>query len=197
MAPAAGTSSSSVAPLRQAFVSTTRTRASSAVPLGHGLSSATGTCASSTVHLSRGINSAMGTPAPNAAPINNGTGACALRALPRHASRSTIAAVTARRLFRQTCSSAPLPDHAVAVGLRCVTAEPQTLFPDHEVAVGLRYGKANTKTLRSFARLDPVFARDNSGSSVLSSIKEESTRLATLSPCSKRPNGKEPFRVEI
>ena len=64
------------------------------------------------------------------------------------------------------------------------------------LAVDLRCGKANTKTPRSFARLDPVFARDNSGRSVLFSIKEESTRLATSSPFSKRHNGKEPPRVK-
>ena len=69
-------------------------------------------------------------------------------------------------------------------------ADPQTLFADHEVAAGLRYGKANTKTPRYFARLDPVFARDRSGRPVFFSIKEESTRLATSSPFCKRSNGK-------
>ena len=118
---------------------------------------------------------------------------CALP--PRHASRNNIAAVTARRLFTRTCSSRPLPDQAVAVGLRCGTVDPQIFF-DHEVAVDLRCGKANTKTPRSFARLDPVFACDNSGRSVLFSIKDESTRLATSSPFSKRHNGKEPPRVK-
>ena len=39
-----------------------------------------------------------------------------------------------------------------------------------------------------------MFARDNSGRSVLFSIKEESTRLAISSPFSKRHNGKEPPR---
>ena len=73
----------------------------------------------------------------------------------------------------------PLPDQAVAVGLRCGTVDPRNTFSDHEVAVDLRCGKANIKTPRSFARLDPVFARDNSGRSVLFSIKKESTRLAT------------------
>ena len=72
----------------------------------------------------------------------------------------------------------------------------ETHFSDHEVAVDLRCGKANTKTPRSFARLDPVFARDNSGRSVLFSMKEESIRLATSSPFSKRHNGKEPPRVK-
>ena len=41
-----------------------------------------------------------------------------------------------------------------------------------------------------------MFARDNSGRSVLFSIKGESTRLATSSPFSKRQNGKEPPRVK-
>ena len=67
-------------------------------------------------------------------------------------------------------------------------------FSDHEVAVGLRCGKANNRTPTSFARLDPVFARDCSGRSVVFFIKEESTRLATSSPFSKRPDGKDPPR---
>ena len=70
----------------------------------------------------------------------------------------------------------------------------ETLFYDHEVAVDLRCGKANPKTPRYFARLDPVFARDNSGR--FFSIKEDSTRLATSSPFSKRHNGREPPRVK-
>ena len=74
-------------------------------------------------------------------------------------------------------------------------ARPSNIFSGHEVAVGLRCGKAN-KTPRYLARLDPVFARDNSGRSILFSIKEESTRLATSSPLSKRHNGKEPPRVK-
>ena len=72
---------------------------------------------------------------------------------------------------------------------------PSNTFFDHEVAGGLRCGKANTKTPRYFARLDPEFARDSSGHCVLFSFKEESTRLATSSPFSKRPNGKGPPRV--
>ena len=117
-------------------------------------------------------------------------GLCALP--PRHASRKNEAAVTARRLFTRTCSSSPLPDQAVAVGLRCGTADPRTLFLTTRWRSILRCGKANTKTPRSFARLDPVFARDNNGRSVLFSIKEESTRLATSSLFSKRHNGREP-----
>ena len=73
---------------------------------------------------------------------------------------------------------------------------PSNTFCAHEVAVGLRCENANSKTPRSFARLDPAFARDNSGRSVLFSIKEESTRLATSSPFSKRHNGKELLRVK-
>ena len=41
-----------------------------------------------------------------------------------------------------------------------------------------------------------MFARDNSGRSVLFSIKEEPTRLATPSPFSNSHNGKEPPRVK-
>ena len=74
------------------------------------------------------------------------------------------------------CSSPSLADRAVAVGLRCGTADPQTLSSAHEVAIGSRYEKTNTKTPRYFARLDPVFARDSSERSVLWFIKEESTR---------------------
>ena len=113
--PAAGTSTSSVIPLSQVNISTTRTRAPSAVSLCHDLRPSMGTRASSAVPLSC-INSAMGVQALNAAPVNNGTGACALRAPPRHASRSNIAAVTARRLVRLNCLYPPLPDRAVAVG---------------------------------------------------------------------------------
>ena len=138
----------------------------------------------------------MGVRAPNAAPINHGTESCALRAPPPGTRRAPKAEVTARRLFTRTCSSPPLPDQAVAVGLRCGTVDPRNTFSDHEVAVDLRCGKANTKTPRSFARLDPVFARDSSKRSVFFSIKEESTRLATSAPFSKRHNGKEPPRVK-
>ena len=76
-------------------------------------------------------------------------------------------------------------------------SRPSNTFCDHEVAVGLRCGKANTKTPRYFARLDPVFVRDSSERSILLSIKEELTRLATSSLFSKRPNGIEPSRVEF
>ena len=141
--------------LSQVVFSTARTRASSAVPLGHGLSSATGTRASSAVPLSRGIYSATGVRAPNAAAINHGAKACALSASPRHASRINKAAVNA--IFGRKCASRPLPDHVVAVGSKCGTADPKTTFPDHEVAVGVRCGKANTTAPVSFARLDPMF----------------------------------------
>ena len=120
-----------------------------------------------------------------------------LCAPPRHASRNSIAAVTARRLFTRTCSSLPLPDETMAVGLKCGTADPQTLFLTTRWRSVLRCEKANTKTPRSFARLDPVFARDSSGCSVPFSIKEESTRLGTLFSFSKRPDGKEPPRVKL
>ena len=71
----------------------------------------------------------------------------------------------------------------------------KTLLPDHEVAFGLRCGKANTKTPRSLAWIDPVFPRDISGRSILFRIKEESSRLSTSFPFSKRSNEKEPSRV--
>ena len=196
MVPAAGTSASSAVPLSQVLFSTITTYAPSAVSLGHGLSSATGTRASSAVPLCRGINSEMGILAPTAAPINHGAGACTLRAPPRHASRSNAAAVTARRHFGQTSSCPPLPDHAVAVGLRFGTVDPQKLFPDHEVAVVLTCEKSNTQTPRSFARLNPVFARNSSERSKLFSIKDESTRIPTSSTFSTMPNEKEPSRVE-
>ena len=80
--------------------------------------------------------------------------------------------------------------------MRCGTVDPRNTFTDHEAAVDLRCGTANTKTPNFFARLDPVFARDNSGLSVLFFIKKESTRLATSSSFSKRHNGKEPPRVK-
>ena len=57
------------------------------------------TCASSAVPFIVGINSVTGVRATNAALIHHVTGACALRAPPRHASRSKIAEVTARHLF--------------------------------------------------------------------------------------------------
>ena len=40
-----------------------------------------------------------------------------------------------------------------------------------------------------------MFTRDSSGRSILFPIKEESSRLATSFPYSKRANGKEPPRV--
>ena len=61
----------------------------------------------------------------------------------------------------------------------------------------MRCGKAKTKTPRSFVRLDLVFSRDSSERSVPFPIKEESTRLATSSPFSKRPTRKEPFQVGL
>ena len=193
--PAARTSASSVDPPSQVNFSTTRTRAPCAVALGHGLTSATGIRDFSAVPLSHDLNSAMEVRAPNAAPTNHGWGSCALCASPRHASGSNKAVVTARRLFRRTCSFPLLPNHVMAVGLRC--ADLKTLFPDHEVAVGLRWGKANNKSRRYFARLDSVFVRDSSGRSILFSIKEESTRIATPSPFSKTSDGQESYRVEI
>ena len=133
-----------------ARVSTTGTRASCAVLLGNGPNPAKRTRAPSAVPLSRGINSATGVRVPNTAPFNHGKGACASRATPpSHASRSSEAAATARHSLKRTCSPPPLPDHVVAVGLRCGKANSKTPLPVHEVAVGLRCGKSNTKTPRS------------------------------------------------
>ena len=169
---------SSAVPLSQGTTSTTGTYASCAVLLGHGPSSVKGIRAQSAVPLSHVINSATGVRVSNVAPVNHVKGVCALHAAhPSHASRSNEAAATARRPPKRTCSPPPFSDHLVAVGLRC--------------------GKANTKTPRSCARLDPVFPRDNSGRSILFPIEEESTRLATSSPYSKTPNGKEPSRVGL
>ena len=88
------------------------------------------------------------------------------RSPPRYTSRNNIAAVTTRHLLR-VCVHPPLSltrrwQSARGVGRSTL----ETLFSDHAVAVDLRCGKANTKTPRFFARLDPVFARDNSGPSV-------------------------------
>ena len=176
--PAKRTRVSSAVPLSQGTISTTGTRAWCAVPLGHGPNSAKATCVPSSVPLSRGINSATGGRVPNAAPLNHGKGACTSRAAPpSHASRTNEAAATARRPPTRTCSPSPLSSHVVAVGLRC--------------------GKANTKTPRSFARLDPMFPHRSSGRSVLFPIEEESARLATSYPFSLRPNGKGPSRVGL
>ena len=117
---------------------------------------------------------------------------CALP--PMDASCSNIAAMTARRLFMRMCSSSLLPDQAMTVGLRCGAVGPLNTFSDDEVAVDLSCGKANNIIPTFFARLDPGFARDNSGRSVLFSTKEESTRLATSCPFSMKQNGKEPAR---
>ena len=176
--PAVGTSTSSVPPPSQVNLSTKGVRAHGAAPLGHGPSSATRTCASSAAHPCRGSNSAMGARAPDAALFNHGTGACDSHAPPRHAPRSKKApAVTTRRSHTRAGSS--------------------PLLPYREEAVGLRWGKAhpNTFTPRHFARLDPVFPRDCRGRSILFSIKEGSTSLATSSPSSKRTNGNEPPRA--
>ena len=108
----------------------------------------------------------MGVRAPTPPPLTMAREPALCTLPPRHVSRSNIAAVTARRLLMRTCSSPPLPEQAVAVGLRCGTANPQNTFSDHEVALGSWCGKTNIKPSRSFARLDPVFARDSSGRSV-------------------------------
>ena len=194
--PAKGTSGDSAVPLGPGTISTNGTSASCAVPIGHGPRSATGTYAHSAVPLSRGINSVTAGRVSNATPLNYGTESCSSRAAPpSHASRNNEAAATARRPLKRTCSSSPLSDKVVAVGLRCGKANSNTLLPGHELAVGLSCGKANTKTPRSLPRLDPVFTRQSSGRFALFPSKVESSRLATLFPFSKRVNGKEPPRV--
>ena len=81
---------------------------------------------------------------------------------PGHALRSNETAATARRPPKQTCSPSPLSVQVVAVGLRC--------------------GKANTKTPRSLARLDPVFPRDSSGRSILFSDQGGVVEISYLVP---------------
>ena len=99
---------------------TTGTRASCTVPLGYGPNSAEGTRAPSAIPLSRGINSVTVVRASSVAPLNHGKGACPSRAASlSHASRSNEAAATALRSPKRTCSPPLLPDHVVAVGLRC------------------------------------------------------------------------------
>ena len=71
----------------------------------------------------------------------------------------------------------------------------QHFVPAMRWPVGLRCGKANTQTPRSLVRLDPVFTRESSGRYILFPVKEESSRLATSFPFSKRANVKEPPRV--
>ena len=165
---------------------TTGTRASCTVPLGHGPNSAKGTRVPSAVPFSRGVTSATKVLVSGAALLNHGTGACASRAVPpSHASSSNEADARARRSTKRTCSPPSLPDHMLAVGLRCGKANSKALLPDHRMAVGLRCGKANTKTPRSLSTLDPLFSRDSSGRSILFPTKEESTRVATSSPFSK------------
>ena len=173
-----GTSVDSTVPIYPGTISTKETRASCAVPIGHGPSSARGTHAHNAVLLSRRKHLATGVRVSNAAPLNHGTGACASRAAPpSHASRSNEAAATARRPPKRTCSLSPLSDQLVAVGLRC--------------------GKGKTETPRSLARFDPVFPRYSIGLSIFFPIKEESSRLATSFPFSKRANGKESPRVGL
>ena len=189
-----GTCVANAVPLHPGPISTKGTRASCAVPIGHGPSSATGTRANSVVPLSRGINSATGGRVSNAAPLNHGKGACASStAPPGHASRNKDAA-TARRPLTRKCSPSPRSDRVATVGLRCGKASSKTPTSGHEVAVGLRCGKANT-TPSCLARLNPVFPRDSRGRSILFPIKEESSRLATSFPSSKRADGTEPPRV--
>ena len=50
----------------------------------------------------------------------------------------------------------------------------------------MRCGKANTQAPRSLSRLDPVFSRDSSGSSIFFHIKQESSTLATCPAPSSR-----------
>ena len=116
---------------------------------------------------------------------------------PRHASRSNIAALTERRLFTRTCSSPPLPDHAVSVGLRCGTGDSLAHFPHHVVAVSFRCEKANTKPPRSFTRIDPMFARDSSGRSFYFLPYQEGVhKISYLVSLLKEARQKNPPRVK-
>ena len=111
----------------------------------------------------------------NAALLNHGKGACVSRAAsPSHASRSNEVVATVRRLLQRMCSTFPLSDHVLAVGLRS--------------------GKANTKTPRSLARLDPVFPRDSSGHSYPFSHQGGVVEISYLVP-HLRANENEPARV--
>ena len=109
LVPAAGTSASSVVRVNQIIFSTMRARASSVVPVGHGLSAVAGTRAFRAGPFGRGINWVIVVRAPTAALINTDTGTCTWFAPSRHTSRINIAAVTARRIVRRTCSSFNLP----------------------------------------------------------------------------------------
>ena len=194
--PSKETGAASAVPLNLGPKSATGTRASGAVPIGLGPILATGTRANCAVPPSRGLTSATGGGVANAAPLDHGMGACASSAAPpRHASRNNKDAATARHPLTRKCSPSSRSDQVATVGLRCGKAISKTPPPDHVVEVGLRCRKANTTTPSCLARLDPVFPRDSSGRSIFFPIKEESSRLATSFPSSKRANGKEPPRV--
>ena len=64
----------------------------------------------------------------NAAPINHGTGACTLRVLPQARSAQQYSCRDGASPFHANVFIPLLPDQAVAIGLRCGTADPQTLF---------------------------------------------------------------------
>ena len=170
-----GLSAPSVNPLNQVTFLTKEVRTHSDATLDHGPSSATGTRAPSAVTPCRGSNSTMGARAPNAAPLKHDTGACTSHAPPKHASRIKKIAATTRRPHTRAGSS--------------------PFFPDREAAVGVRCGKANSFTPKSFGRVDPVTPGDSSGRSILFSIMEEPTNLATSSRSSTRANGNESPRA--
>ena len=126
-----------------------------------------GNRASSVVSLSSGINSAMGVRAPNAAPINHGTGPCALRAPPPGTCRATTQLRRRRVAFSRVCVHTSLSLIRGAVRFEVWDGRPSKRFFSPRGGGRFEVWEGQTKTPRSFARLDPVFARDKSGRSVL------------------------------
>ena len=124
----------------------------------------------------RASSPTSGARASNAVPLTLGTRAGEINApLPTHAPRG-IMRVPSRRSFQRGC--------------------PPLSPPGHVVVVGLRSGKANTETPSSRLKIDSAFPSNNGGLSILFSIKEESTRLATLSPFHTRYTGRTPSPVD-
>ena len=116
----------------------------------------------------------------NAAPINHGTGGCNLRVPPQARVAQQYSCGDGPSPFSRTCSSPPLTDQAVAGRFEVCDGRPSNTFSDQAVSVGLRCGKANARTPRYFARLDPVFARDSSERSVFFSINVRIDKISYL-----------------
>ena len=109
----------------------------------------------------------MGVRARSAALIDHGTGACALRAFPQARVTQQYSCGDGGSLFDANVSTPPSPRPGSGGQFEVWDSRPSNTFCDHDVAVDLRRGNANTKTPRSFARLDPVCSCDNSGRSVI------------------------------